>query len=238
MTDLPQPPTAPARRRLRRALLAVLALAVLVLSGVVALATPAQGAVSGQLGPEATKLVALLNRERVARGLPALRVLPRLVALARAQSADMGADGAPCQEPYLHHNPNLNDQVQPASSWGENVGCAGSADQMHQAFMHSAGHRANILGTWNAVGVGAYDGRLLWGTEDFARVDPGELAAATPVAPAAQARPAAAPRPTAAPRPARVVTARPAARFVATRDWPAVARELRRVCRIPRLFGA
>src|SRR5439155_20404421 len=71
-------------------------------------------------------------------------------------------------------------QVQPASAWGENVGCAGDADQMHQAFMRSPGHRANILGDWNAVGVGAYEGRLLWGTEDFAKVQPDELATARP----------------------------------------------------------
>src|SRR6266487_5135365 len=116
----PGPPGAPPRR-----LAVAVALAASMAAGILVGATgPARAAPSTALGPEATRLVELLNGERAARGLPALRVLPRLVQMARAQSAAMGADGAPCQEPYLHHNPDLGNQVQPASAWGENVGCA------------------------------------------------------------------------------------------------------------------
>jgi Cysteine-rich secretory protein family len=233
------------RRGLRTRLLLALALVALAVGTLLVLAQPVDAAPSGSLGPKAARLVELLNSERRASGLRELRVLPRLVQLARAHSATMGADGAPCRTPYLHHNPNLADQVQPAGSWGENVACAGDPDQMHQALMDSPGHRRNILGDWNAVGVGAYDGRLLWGTQVFATVPAGELADAASAAQAATTttRPPATtgPPPAAAPDPDRAPTrppTRPAARFDPERDWPAVARELRRMCRLPVLFGA
>jgi uncharacterized protein YkwD len=233
---------------LRTRVVVALALAALALGALVVLTQPAGADQAGTLGPKAARLVELLNRERRADGLRELRVLPRLVQMARAHSATMGADNAPCQEPYLHHNPNLSDQVQPASSWGENVACAGDPDQMHQALMHSPGHRRNILGDWNVVGVGAYDGRLLWGTEVFATVPADELAGATS---AAQARAAATAGPsttthrrpsTAAaqpdPAPKGRTAGRPPARFDPERDWPAVTSELRRLCQLPKLFGA
>ena len=245
-------PDQPAKHHLRRSrrtrVLVALALVALTLGALVALTAPAGAAQSGVLGPKAARLVELLNRERRANGLRELRVLPRLVQLARAHSATMGADTAPCQEPYLHHNPNLSDQVQPASSWGENVACAGDPDQMHQALMNSPGHRRNILGDWNVVGVGAYDGRLLWGTEVFATVSADELASATSVAQARATATTGAPTTTrrqpstAAAQPGPAPEARPAvrppARFDPERDWPAVTRELRRLCQLPRLFGA
>jgi uncharacterized protein YkwD len=238
-----QAPTADRRR-------AVLPLAALLVLAVLVVPTGPAGAAA--LGPKATRLVELLNRERAARGLRELRVLPRLARLASAHSATMGGGDAPCGPPHLHHNPRLSDQVQPASSWGENVACAGDADQMHQALMDSPGHRRNILGAWNAVGVGAYEGRLLWGTQVFATVGADELAAAAPTGdpPADRSPSAAAGRPQTRPPPT-VTTAPPAARakamvrktmitrarFDPERDWPAVGRELRRLCPVPRLFG-
>ena len=232
-----------------RVVVALLA-ATIALAALTVAAPGAGAAQSGTLGPKAARLVELLNRERRADGLPELRVLPRLVQLARAHSANMGADQAPCQEPFLHHNPNLSDQVQPASAWGENVACAGDPDEMHQAWMNSPGHRRNILGDWNVVGIGTFDGRLLWGTQDFAMVSADEYARAlspsraqappTTRAPTATTRRPAAPA--AAQAPAEPATSRKTmirvARFEPGRDWPAVARELRRICQVPRLFGA
>jgi uncharacterized protein YkwD len=239
---LPHAPHDHASRGLRTRALALAA--ALALCAPVALAVaPLRAAEAGTLGPKAARLVELLNRERRANGLAELRVLPRLVQLARGHSAAMGADNAPCQQPYLHHNPNLSDQVQPASSWGENVACAGDPDQMHRALMGSPGHRRNILGDWNAVGVGAYDGRLLWGTQVFATVPADELAGASQTGTVAAGAPTTTTRPLPAavrpdPAPGRGPAARPAARFDPARDWPAVTRELRRICQMPRLFGA
>jgi hypothetical protein len=200
---------------------------------------------AGGLPGAAARLVELLNAERREAGLPALRVLPRLSALAAAHSRVMGGDSAPCGPPHLHHNPDLGTRVQPARAWGENVACAGGADEMHQALMDSPGHRENILSPrWNAVGAGTYDGRLLWGTQVFATVPGSELAEA--------AAPAAAPPATttrkrqatpAAPGPEPPVTTKPEPETKApapspARIWPRVGRALDRMCRLPSLFGS
>jgi uncharacterized protein YkwD len=182
---------------------------------------------AGGLPGAAARLVELLNAERREAGLPALRVLPRLSALAAAHSRVMGGDSAPCGPPHLHHNPDLGTRVQPARAWGENVACAGGADEMHQALMDSPGHRENILSPrWNAVGAGTYDGRLLWGTQVFATVSGSELAGAA--APAAAAPPA-----TTKPEPETKAPAPSPARI-----WPRVGRALDRMCRLPSLFGS
>jgi uncharacterized protein YkwD len=59
------------------------------------------------------------------------------------------------------------------SGLGENVirgGCGMSAGQIHQAWMNSDLHRANILGNFGAIGIGvACNGGALYATEDFGR---------------------------------------------------------------------
>jgi hypothetical protein len=228
----------PKPRRIRRTLaLAVLLTAVLVV--------PLGGAATaaGGLTGAAARLVELLNAERREAGLPALRVLPRLSRMAAAHSRVMGGDSAPCGPPHLHHNPDLGSQVQPAQAWGENVACAGDAGEMHQALMDSPGHRENILSPrWNAVGAGTYDGRLLWGTQVFAKVSGSELAeAAAPVAepPTATTRKRRAAPATEDPEPAPTTT-KPEPKAPAPtpeRIWPRVERALERMCRLPSLFG-
>lgn len=48
--------------------------------------------------------------------------------------------------------------------------CGLSSAQIHQAWMNSADHRANILGNYNAIGIGvACNGGQLYATEDFGR---------------------------------------------------------------------
>jgi hypothetical protein len=132
----------------------------------------------------------------------------------------MGADGAPCREPFLHHNPDLAEQVRPASAWGENVACAGDVEQMHQALMNSPGHRANILNArWNALGTGTFDGALLWGTQVFATVPASELR----TAPATTS-------PT--PEPAATTTTRAQPAAPPRPDWARFARQLDAWCRV------
>ncbi len=161
-------------RRGFRAVLVILMLALLS-----AMPDPYAAAAAARPGgaTEADRMVTLLNQERTSRGLPPLQVLPRLSEMAERHSNTMGAGGAACGSPALRHNPRLDQQVQPASAWGENVACASGVEQMHQGLMNSPGHRANILGEqWNAVGIGTLDGR--WSTQVFARVDAEELRAA------------------------------------------------------------
>jgi uncharacterized protein YkwD len=80
-----------------------------------------------------------INTQRVGQGLPALAIDDALVAKAQAWAETLAATGT------VRHSV-LADGV--PAGWrfvGENVGSAGSVDQMHDLFMASAPHRANIL---------------------------------------------------------------------------------------------
>ncbi len=124
-------------RSMRR--VAIVAAAVAVLSTLPAL--PAMA------GPEGS-FVSRINASRAASGLPPLAVHADLVDDARAHSNRMMADGS------IYHNPNLGSVTTGWDRLGENVGVGPSVDQLHDAFMSSSGHRANILGDFNYVGVG------------------------------------------------------------------------------------
>jgi hypothetical protein len=70
----------------------------------------------------------------------------------------------------IYHTGNLAGVASGWEALAENVGAGPSVDSLHSAFMNSAGHRANILGDYNYVGVGAAsDGDLLWVTVIFMR---------------------------------------------------------------------
>jgi hypothetical protein len=106
----------------------------------------------------------LINRERAGAGMRSLVVRPEVVPVARNWTLRMAA------EQNLYHNPALADQL--PSDWtrfGENVGYGATVDSLHTAFMNSPGHRANVLGDFNQVGVGVdRDSRgRMWVTVDF-----------------------------------------------------------------------
>jgi hypothetical protein len=73
----------------------------------------------------------------------------------------------------LSHDPNLaQDATAVEPQWtavGENVGVGYTVQQLHDAFMGSSGHRANIMKpTYNQVGVGvAMAGSTMWVTVRF-----------------------------------------------------------------------
>lgn len=123
----------------------------------------------------------LVNRERADRGLPTMRVNLQMVRIGRDWSNTMAV------EERLYHRPELQSQVfGPWQRLGENVGRTGYApgesidaavDRLHQAFMDSPGHRANILGDYNQVGVGVVVGKSggLWVTFNFLKGPIGEF---------------------------------------------------------------
>jgi len=92
----------------------------------------------------------------------------------------MAADGE------LSHRPEIADAVDgPWRRVGENVGVTKKsgaspeelADRLHTAFMDSKGHRENVLGDFNQVGVGVTvtaDGKM-WATLDFLSGPEGEF---------------------------------------------------------------
>lgn len=107
------------------------------------------------------------NAARGQAGLAPLTRDPLADQVARSWSAQMAAANR------LSHNPNLASHVssQVTDQWtrlGENVGVGGSAAALHTAFMNSSGHRANILGAYNRVGIGVVQsGSSIWVTVVF-----------------------------------------------------------------------
>jgi len=91
-----------------------------------------------------------INSARAARGVPRLTTRSDLVAVARGQARRMAARNV------LYHNPSLAKQVRNFRWVGENVGYGPSVAQVHDAFMGSPGHKANLLDRdYTEVGVGA-----------------------------------------------------------------------------------
>ena len=115
-----------------------------------------------------------MNRERVAAGRRQLVIASDLVYIARRHSRWMAQDGtiyhADSSSPHYREGDNLRAELR--GDWyagGENVGMGGDCKSIHDAFMASPGHRANILDRdYNQVGVGVtVDGDTVYVTEDF-----------------------------------------------------------------------
>jgi uncharacterized protein YkwD len=124
------------------------------------------------LAAQEAQMLALLNQTRLQFGLQPLTLDPTLQNAARAHSADMVAN-----DYFEHVSPRFGtpmDRMQAAGEratyYGENIALALDANQAEIAFMHSPGHRANILDPhYTRVGIGAVkDGLMVMFTQDFA----------------------------------------------------------------------
>lgn len=105
----------------------------------------------------------LLNQERRNRGLNALKVYWDLEDDARSHSELMSSTND------LHHNPELS-SVTLSAHWsriGENVGRGPSVPSLHQAFLDSPDHFANVVGDFTHVGIGVVESSSLWVTFVF-----------------------------------------------------------------------
>ena len=126
-----------------------------------------------QYAGQEQRFLELMNDARASRGLPRLAASPQVATVARRWSNRMEGDGR------LRHNPNVGSQIPVTwTRWGENVGYASNAGggslstvtrRLHRGFMASDGHRANILGRFNQVGVGVAidDDGTMWATMVF-----------------------------------------------------------------------
>lgn len=93
-------------------------------------------------------MINLINAERAANGLPGLTRHWDLEDDASVQTARQVAKGT------IFHTSDLSKIVSGGwSSLGENVGMGPNIPVLHDAFMDSPGHRANILGDWSHIGV-------------------------------------------------------------------------------------
>ncbi len=232
-------------RRSGTVLGALVALAV----GSALVASPAGAANSaGAIGPAAVapmpaasrlasfdaQMISLVNGARAGAGLPAVREASGLSQLSVWWSSQManGATGG-----QLQHNPNAWTMVTKygasnRTAWAENVAkfsAGASARAVFDAYMGSAGHRANILGAgYRYIGMGTVAGNTAtFNTMEFTDKVDGAPAAAPakpkPVTPPKPAAPApAAPAPT-QPKPA---TSRSAAKPkpVTAKPKPAAAK--------------
>jgi hypothetical protein len=112
------------------------------------------------------QFTSLLNQTRAGHGMAALQSDPAAAIVAREWSTQMATEGR------LYHNPELKEDVERVvtlnwSRLGENVGYGGSVPSLHDAFYNSAGHRANMLGDFNRVGVGVVVTDRVWVTFVF-----------------------------------------------------------------------
>lgn len=111
---------------------------------------------SGLTADEA-KAFQLLNADRAANGLPALKLNTSLVRLAENYGQDMIN-----RNYFSHYNPEGQspfDRMQQAgisySAAGENLAINSNVTAAETAFMNSSGHRANILNSnYTDVGIG------------------------------------------------------------------------------------
>jgi len=183
-----------ARGRGRRAWAAVTVVALAATLSVVGVVSPASAA-------EADTLHSLVNQARAANGLGALSRNGAMDAVAVNWANQLAANGT------LSHNPSYSSQIPGGwSAAAENVAQGHpTANSMHDGWMASSGHRANILGNYTAVGIAfVAAGGTTWGVQVFARygaaVPPPAPAAPAPVPAPAPAAPASAP-PVSAPAP-------------------------------------
>lgn len=96
-----------------------------------------------------TDMLELINGARADESLAALVVSEELMPAAEAQTDAQLAAGT------IFHTSDLGSL---ASGWqllGENVGVGPSMPILHDAFMASPGHRANVLGDFNQVAISA-----------------------------------------------------------------------------------
>jgi uncharacterized protein YkwD len=107
----------------------------------------------------------LLNQTRRNHGLPVFRLNVNLSQYAWRHSKRMA------ERNRCYHTANLYDVVRTysPSTWGENVGAAGTLRRIRTLWMGSGGHRANILNPrFRRIGIGVVKARgFLWVTTIF-----------------------------------------------------------------------
>jgi uncharacterized protein YkwD len=110
-----------------------------------------------------TRMLELVNQERVAAGLKPLILDPELTEVGRRHSTDMFARGY-----FAHDTPeglDPFDRMREANvrflTAGENLALAPTVQVAHRGLMNSPGHRANILQPqFGRVGIGIMDGGI------------------------------------------------------------------------------
>ncbi|MBH0116515.1 cell wall-binding repeat-containing protein [Salinibacterium sp. NG253] len=132
-----------------------------VLASGLALSTPSPAEAAGE-----STILSLVNEARAAEGLGPLKLNSSLSSVSSKWAYQMAANGA------MTHNPSYSSQI--PSGWtraGENVARGWpSATAVHDAWMDSAGHRANIMGDYTDIGIAfVTSGGTTWAVENFGK---------------------------------------------------------------------
>ncbi|MEW6425350.1 MAG: CAP domain-containing protein [Bacillota bacterium] len=114
-----------------------------------------------ELTADEQRMVELVNQERARYGLPALKVNPELVKVARLKAQDMVANNY-----FGHTSPTYGSPFAMMKQFGityrtagENLAGAPAVEIAHRNLMNSPGHRANILNSsFTQVGIGVVEG--------------------------------------------------------------------------------
>jgi uncharacterized protein YkwD len=158
--------------RMAAVTLVLLALLATTFAGLTAAtATPAQA--SSSLSHEEIIMARAINGARRDAGLRPLRISSHLNRTAANWASQMD------RRNRMYHNPRMKYQVR--VKWArlaENVGTydfgsskTAATRRLHKAFMNSSGHRHNILGDHNAMGIGiSTSGGVMWVTVNFAKL--------------------------------------------------------------------
>jgi len=151
----------PIRRRLVGATIAL----GLVASGLLVAPMSAQAAASVAVSDAVAQILADTNALRAAGGLAPLTEVSAMDTVAQNWSAQMYANGS------MTHNPNYSTQI--PSGWtgaAENIAVGYTATTVVEAWHQSSGHYANIMGNYNAIGIGYYElnGQRYF-TQDFGK---------------------------------------------------------------------
>jgi len=141
-----------------------------------ALAMPAVGMAQdgrGNMHAEAGRIFALANEARVQAGVGRLDWDPALADAALQHCLRMAAEG-PISHQY-NGEPDLSTRTAQTGAHysviGENVAMGPSADTIHEEWMHSPGHRANLLSPdVDRVGIAVVAGHgSLYAVADYSR---------------------------------------------------------------------
>jgi Uncharacterized protein with SCP/PR1 domains len=108
-----------------------------------------------------SKMLELVNQERIKRGLKPLKADPQLTVVGRMHSQDMFSRGY-----FSHYTPEGKDPFDRMKaahvhflSAGENLALGQTLMICHEGLMNSPGHRANILNpSFGRLGIGILDG--------------------------------------------------------------------------------
>lgn len=106
-------------------------------------------------------ILTLINRYRAKYGLQALKMNNTISDAARRHSKDMASGSIPFGHDGFDERTNkLIKQLSPADAAAENVAYgAETAQEVVNMWLHSKGHRKNIMGNYNLTGIGIAEGR-------------------------------------------------------------------------------